>query len=181
MRLMLGLWLVQGITAGVTLGLPAANAGQAAILVVVLLGLGALAALWIGSALRDQRRLGEARLSERMSAKTADLQAELARARAEEATRLRDLTEKLGKPRRGFLKAGLVSGGALGVAAALVVTQVLTLGLVAMAFVGGGAAGYAVRGRFARLRPVDNEREATGKITEAKTIARPRLAFGGAA
>jgi hypothetical protein len=150
MRIILGLWLLQAVSAGSAwLALSSTGRNQVIVWIGVLMGMGLLAALWIGTALRDQRRLGEAQRSERMANGAAELHAKLARQRAEDAAKLTRLTEKMSTTPR-VLKTGLVAGGAIGLGLALMLTQFLTLGLLAIAFAGGGVAGYAMRGRLDR-------------------------------
>lgn len=115
------------------------------------MGVGLLAALWFWTALRDQRRLGAAERSEHMANRTAKLHAKLARERAEEAGKLRTLTEKVSKTRSRLLTAGFLSGGALGLGLALMLTQFLTLGVLAVGFAGGSVVGYLMRGWLHRL------------------------------
>lgn len=151
MRIVLGLWILQAVTAGLAwLAFSNASSGQLTLWVGLVMGVGLLGALWFWSALRDQRRLGEAQRSERMANGVAELHAKVARQRAEDAAKLRKLTEKAADTRPRFLKIGFLAGVALGLCLALMLTQLLTLGLVAVTFAGGGLAGYAMRGRLHR-------------------------------
>lgn len=155
MRIVLGLWLVQAVTAGLAwLALSSASGGQILLWIGVVMCVGLLAALWVSTALRDQRRLVEAQRSERMAIGVAELHAKLARQRAEDAAKLRRLTERATETRPNWLKTGFVAGGVLGLGVALVLTQFVALGLVAVAFTGGGVAGYVMRGRL-HLRAAD--------------------------
>src|SRR5690606_26529316 len=150
MRIVLGLWLLQAFTAGsALLALSGASRGEIFAWVGLTMGVGLLASLWFWSALRDQRRLGEARQLELMANKTAALQADLARQRAADTAKLRALTDKVSRPQRRLLKVSLWGGGALGVCLALILSQLVTLGLLAVAFAAGGGAGYMLRGRLA--------------------------------
>ena len=66
MRIVLGLWLLQAVSAAATwLALSSANKDQIVLWVGLVMGMGLLAALWLWTAMRDQRRLGEAQRSER--------------------------------------------------------------------------------------------------------------------
>lgn len=152
MRILFGLWLLQAFSAGsawLVLSGADATRGELFVWVALVMGTGLLVALWLWTALRDQRRLGEARQLERMASKSAALQANLARQRAADTAKLRDVAKKASRPQTRLLTVALVSGG-LGLGVALVLTQLLTLGLVALAFAGGGGAGYMLRGRLAR-------------------------------
>ena len=151
MRIVLGLWLLQAFSAGSAwLVLSGGSRSEVLVWIALMMSVGLLAALWFWTALRDQRRLGEARQIELMANKAAQLQADLARQRAADTAKLRALTEKVGRPQRGLLKMSLLAGGALGVSLALIVTQLVTLGFLALAFAAGGGAGYVLRGRVAR-------------------------------
>ena len=142
---------LQAVSAGLAwLALSNAGGGQIVLWIGVGMCVGLLAALWVWTSLRDQRRLGEAQRSERMAKGVAELHAKLARQRAEDAAKLRALTERATETRPNWLKTGFVAGGALGLGVALVLTQFVALGLVAVAFTGGGVAGYVVRGRLHR-------------------------------
>ena len=151
MRIVLGLWLLQAFSAGSAwFALSGGSPAEIFVWIGLAMSVGLLAALWFWTALRDQRRLGEARQIELMASRTAELQADLARQRAADTAKLRALTEKVARPQRGLLKMSLLAGGALGLCLALIVTQLVTLGFLALAFAAGGGAGYILRGRVAR-------------------------------
>jgi len=151
MRILLGLWLLQALTvAPVWLFLTGHDPLQVGIAVAAALGAGLLMALWIGTLLRDQRRLSEAKSSERLATARAKFNAALAKHKTEEAARLSALTRKFGNARTRLLKLGLLTGGTLGLGAALMIAQVFTAGLLIAAFTGGGAVGYGLRAAFAR-------------------------------
>ncbi len=175
MRIVLGLWLLQAISAGSAwFALSGASRGEVIAWIGLAMSVGLLAALWFGSALRDQRRLGEARQIELTAKKTAELQADLARLRAAENAKLQALTEKVARPQRYALKATLLAGGALGLCVALIFTQLVTFGLLAFAFVAGGGVGYILRGRTGQ-RALSAEPKASGALpaqTHPAAIAR---------
>lgn len=178
MRIVLGLWLLQAVSAAATwLALSSANKDQIVLWVGLVMGMGLLAALWLWTAMRDQRRLGEAQRSERAAKRTAELHAKLARQQADDAAKLRTLTEKVSKGRPRLVTAGFVAGGALGLCVALVLTQMLTLGLFAVGLAGGGVAGYAMRGWLQR-RTVSASDAAisddTARLAPARLLPGPR-------
>lgn len=151
MRIVLGLWLLQAVSAGLAwLAFSSASGGEIVLWIGLVMCVGLLAAIWVMTALRDQRRLGEAQRSETMAKSVAELHAKLARQRAEDAAKLRRLTEKANATRPNWLKTGFMAGSALGLGLAMVLTQFVAFGLFALAFTGGGVAGYAVRGRLHR-------------------------------
>src|SRR5690606_525895 len=108
MRIVLGLWLLQAFSAGSAwLAFAGGSRGEILALIGLAMSVGLLAALWFCSAMRDQRRLGEARQLELMASRAAALQADLARQRAADTAKLRALTEKISRPQRRLLKVSL--------------------------------------------------------------------------
>jgi len=173
MRIVLGLWLLQAFSAGSAwLALAGGSRGEILALIGLAMSVGLLAALWFGSALKDQRRLGEARQLELMASRAAALQADLARQRAADTAKLRALTEKVARPQRRLLKVSLFAGGALGLCLALIVSQLVTLGLLAFAFAGGCGAGYVLRGRVARKAVPADERTVAAIPAEPKRVTK---------
>ena len=150
MRILLGLWLLQAFSAGSAwLVLSGATGGEVFVWVALVMGVGLLVALWVWTALRDQRRVGEARQLQLMADKTAALQANLARQRAADTAKVRSVAKRASRTQTRLLRVALVSG-ALGLGVALILTQLLTLGLLVVAFAGGAGAGYMLRGRLVR-------------------------------
>jgi hypothetical protein len=151
MRLVAGIWLVQILTIVVVwLGLSNPTSWQMALSLALALAFGALAAIWIKGTLKDQVRLHEARFSERLAAKSEEFSTKLSQQRAREAERLADLAQKSGNSRTGLLRAGILTGGALGLGAALVMAQFVGMALLLAAFSGGGAAGYFLSSKTQR-------------------------------
>ncbi|MGC9420027.1 MAG: hypothetical protein ACP5EN_13765 [Rhodovulum sp.] len=181
MRILIGVWLLQALTIGpLWLVLNGRDPALVGLGIATALGAGLLAALWIGTLLRDQRRLTEARQSEKLAAAKARFQATLAKHKSEDAARLSALTQKIGRGRARLLKLGLFTGGSLGLGVALFFAQVFTAGLIVAALAAGGVAGYGVRGylsRPSRGRSGDTPRmidAGAGKGTAAR-VGRPRL------
>jgi|GEM_PF-2295247 hypothetical protein len=180
MRIVLGVWLLQAVSAAATwLALSSASRDQIVLWVGLVMGMGLIASLWFCTALRDQKRLAEAQRAERMAKHTAELHAKLARQQAEDAAKLRTLTEKVSKGRPRLLTAGFAAGGALGLCVALVLTQMLTLGLFAAGLAGGGVAGYAARGwlqRRAAAAAADATltEERTSRLSPSRLLPGPR-------
>ncbi|TCP43170.1 hypothetical protein [Rhodovulum marinum] len=186
MRILIGVWLLQALTIGpLWLVLNGRDPALVGLGIATALGAGLLAALWIGTLLRDQRRLTEARQSERLAAAKARFQATLAKHKTEDAARLSALTRKMGQGRTRLLKVGLVTGASLGLGVALFFAQVFTAGLIVTALAAGGVAGYGARGylsRPARGAEVDATPLIDAEEPAAKTrrLARPRLRRIGA-
>jgi len=181
MRIVLGLWLLQAFSAGSAwLVLSGGSRSEVLVWIALMMSVGLLAALWFWTALRDQRRLGEALQLERMASQAAALQADLARQRAADAAKLEALTEKVARPQRRLLTISLVAGGAIGLCAMLIVSQLVTLGLVGAAFVAGGGAGYLLRGRMARRAlPSVDDGEIESRKSTRPAIGRPALLLLG--
>lgn len=154
MRIVAGLWLLQIITAGLAvlvLSEGTVTVPRAALATGLALLAGLMMAVWLAGHARDRRRLGEAERKEQEASKSAKLAEELARSRAEHAERLARVADRAARAGSGRSKAALIAGGALGIAGTFLLTQFLTLGLVVVAFAGGGMVGYAVRGRVSRI------------------------------
>ncbi|SIN98537.1 hypothetical protein SAMN05444722_0007 [Rhodovulum sp. ES.010] len=179
MRILIGVWLLQALTAGpLWLVLTGQDPALIALGVATALGAGLIAALWIGTLLRDQRRLTEARQSERLAAAKARFQERLAKHKSEDAARLSALTQKMGSSRTRLLKVGLIAGGTLGLGVALFFAQVFTAGLLVAAFAGGGAAGYGIRGYLSRApgsRCADGPMIIDDRDAKSVCAGRPRL------
>jgi hypothetical protein len=154
MHIIVGIWLVQILTALVLwLNVPAVGPLRLGLSVVLALGIGALAAVWIRGTLKNQLKLLEAHHGERLAQTSEVFRAELSRQKAGEAERLAELARSSGNSRTGLLRAGILTGGALGVGAALVMAQFIGMGLLLAAFAGGGAAGYAISSKLRRPTP----------------------------
>jgi len=151
MRIIIGVWLLQAMTVGpLWLVLSGQDTALVGLGVAMVLGAGLLAALWIGTLLRDERKLSDARHSERLSAAKARFQAALAKHKTEDSAKLSELTKRASRGRTRLLKLGLVTGGTLGLGVALFFAQVFAAGLLLVAFAGGSAAGYGLRSYLGR-------------------------------
>jgi hypothetical protein len=159
MRLLLGIWLVQMVTAGLTvLALRSDAAGLWPLVVGLALASGAIAAVALGALLSGERKLGEAELRRRHAEERATLTLDAERQRARDAERLSAARAQARDQRSGRLKAGALAGGVAGIGVTLLLAQVFVLGFAVIAFVAGGAGGYAVRGwRLRRGRPPAGE------------------------
>ncbi|MGF1659407.1 MAG: hypothetical protein ACFCUS_08245 [Rubrimonas sp.] len=154
MRFLIGVALLQAVTALLTyVALLGDWRTTWPLYAALALAIGAMTALWFGSLASAQKRLGEAKLGEKHAREREALRvkAEQQRLRDREAAEKRIL--KASKP-GALSRVGptLLAGGAAGLGIALMLTQFVTLGLAALAFAGGGAAGYALRARQDRKR-----------------------------
>lgn len=153
MRLLVGLWLVQAVTAGLVLAaaVSGAGAGGWALHAALAAAVGALAALLLAQMARGDRRLSEAELARKHAEERRRLELAAARDRAAAAEKLSAEQMRARAARAGRLKAGAVTGAIAGIGATLVLTQFVTLGLAAIAFALGTGAGYGLRGLRQRL------------------------------
>jgi multidrug efflux pump subunit AcrB len=156
MRLLGAIWLTQFLTALLILSvLGNPGAVQFALTAAIALGIGMLAAIWIRSSLSDRLKIDAAVHKERLAKLSHDFRTELSKQKAEDADRLAALSKATGNSRTGLLRAGIVSGGVLGVLSALMVAQFVGVALLVAAFSGGGAAGYLFSKRVSRSRAVE--------------------------
>lgn len=147
MKLLLGFWIVQALTAGlVVLALRPGMAGDWPLFVALAAVIGAVAAMAFGTLAHKDRRLGEAELRARHEARARDLQLSVEKARAQAAERISAVRAQAQSSRSGRLKAGAVAGAVAGVGLTLVIGQFVALGLAAIAFAAGAAGGYTLRG-----------------------------------
>jgi hypothetical protein len=157
MRILGAIWLTQTLTVLVfwssTHGL---ETSQIALFGTIILGIGALAAIWIQSTLKDQLKLNDAVHNERLTRKSMELRRELSKQKAAETQRLAELVRNTASSQTGLLRVGIFSGGVLGIGAALVMAQFVGMALVLAAFSGGGLAGYAISKKVRSPRLVNN-------------------------
>jgi Flp pilus assembly protein TadB len=151
MRILGGIWLVQALTVMVFwLSVNSPYAWQLVLSGVLVLGIGALAAFWVYGTVKDQTKLTEAIHNERLARKSMEFRTQLSDQKAAEAERLAELARNTGNSRTGLLRVGILSGGVLGLGAALVMAQFVGMALLLAAFSGGGAAGYALSNKVRR-------------------------------
>lgn len=152
MRLLLGIWLIQVLTALVFwLGLDG-RGWYFALSATIALGMGALATLWIQSTLKDQIKINEARFGERLAQKSEQYRAELSRHKMSDADRLAELAKSSGYSRITLLRVGILTGGALGIGAALIMAQLVGMALLLVAFSSGGIAGFFLSSKTGRSK-----------------------------
>lgn len=145
MRILFAIWLCQALTALVVWSLSDnMETGELLVTAAVIVGIGGLAATWIQSTLKDRLKLSEAVHSEQLAQKSLAYRKELSKQKAEEAERLSEIARNTGNSRTGLLRVGILSGGLLGIGAALVVAQFVGMALLLAAFSGGGLAGYSL-------------------------------------
>lgn len=155
-RFLIGIFLLQGVT-GLLVYTALSTEWQSTWPLFLLLGgsIGALVALWFSAMVGAERRHAVARASERFSKEREQIRVKAEQQRTKDMRTQERLAAKAAKGGglgRGLsLKSGALVGGAVGVGAAMLLTQFVTLGLLTLATAGGAALGYGVRVRQERL------------------------------
>lgn len=155
-RFLTGIFLLQGVT-GLLVYTALGTDWRSTWPLFLLLGasIGVLAALWFSALVGVERRHAMARASERFSKEREQIRVRAEQQRTKDVRtqeRLAAKAAKGGGASRGLsLKSGALVGGAVGIGAAMLLTQFVTIGLLTLATAGGAALGYGVRARQERL------------------------------
>ncbi len=153
-RYLIGILLVQGATVLLVVTALKTNLEQTGLLFLLLnLSIGGLTALWFTSIADGARRESVARAKESFSREREKIRV---RAEQEKTKEVKTSQRRLDRERRRVrtgsnLKTGVMIGGAAGVGVVLLLTQMVTLGLLTLSTAGGAALGYGVRARQDRL------------------------------
>jgi hypothetical protein len=155
-RFLIGIFLLQGVTGLLVFTALSTQWRDTWPLFLMLAGsVGVLVALWFSAMVGADRRHVMARVSERFSKEREQIRVKAEQQRSKDIRtheRLAAKAAKAGGSGRGLtLKSGAIVGGAVGVGAAMLLTQFVTLGLLTLATAGGAALGYGVRARQERL------------------------------
>lgn len=155
-RFLIGIFLLQGVTGLLVFTALSTQWRDTWPLFLMLAGsVGVLVALWFSAMVGADRRHVMARVSERFSKEREQIRVKAEQQRSKDIRtheRLAAKASKAGGSGRGLtLKSGAIVGGAVGVGAAMLLTQFVTLGLLTLATAGGAALGYGVRARQERL------------------------------
>lgn len=155
-RLLIGIFLLQGVTGLLVytaLGSDWRNTWP--LFLVLGLSIGVLVALWFSALVGAECRRAMARVSERFSKEREQIRLRAEQQRTKDVRTQERLVAKaatgVGLGRGISLRSGALVGGAVGVGAAMLVTQFVTIGLLTLATAGGAALGYGVRARQERL------------------------------
>lgn len=154
-RFLIGIFLLQAVT-GLLVYTALGTEWQSTWPLFLLLGgsIGSLVALWFSALVGSERRHAVARASERFSKEREQIRVKAEQQRTKDIRTQERLAAKAAKGGVGrglTLKSGALVGGAVGVGAAMLLTQFVTLGLLTLATAGGVALGYGVRARQERL------------------------------
>ena len=137
------------------------------------LTIGAISALWFNSIADGARKQALAKAKESFSRERERLRV---RAEKEKTKEVKNTQRQLHREKQrartsNNLKTGVMIGGAAGVGVVMLMTHMVTLGLLTLSTAGGAALGYGVRARQERLgragRSLLGRREKTVKLIEA--------------
>lgn len=154
LKYLIGILLVQGATGLLVVTALRTNLEQTGWLFLLLnLSIGLLTALWFSSVADGARRQSLAKAQEGFSREREKIRV---RAEQEKVKEIKGSQRRVERERRrvrkgGNLKTGTLIGGAVGVGAVLILTQMVTLGLLTLSAAGGAALGYGIRSRQERL------------------------------
>lgn len=154
LKFLLGILIVQGATVLLVVTAQKTSLEQTMILFGALgLTIGVLTALWFNSVADAAGRQALARAKESFSKEREKIRL---RAEQEKAKEVRNTQRQAEKDKRrastgSNLKTGVMIGGAMSVGFVLLLTQFVSLGLVALSAASGAALGYGVRARQERL------------------------------
>jgi len=153
-KYLIGILLVQGGTVLLVVTALRTSLDKTGLLFALLtVAVGALTALWFTSIANGARRESLAKAKESFSREREKIRV---RAEQEKIKEVRSSQRRVAREQRKVrtgsnLKTGVMIGGAVGVGAVLLMTQMVTLGLLTLSTAGGAALGYGVRARQDRL------------------------------
>jgi H+/Cl- antiporter ClcA len=138
--------------------------------------IGAITALWFHSIADSARKQALSRAKESFSREREKIRV---RAEQEKTKEVRNTQRQIHREKQrartgNSLKTGVMIGGAVGVGVVMLMTQMVTLGLLTLSTAGGAALGYGVRARQERLgrgaRGFLGRREREVKVLEAEPV-----------
>lgn len=146
------------------------------------LAMGVLTALWIHSIADSARKQCLAKAQETFFREREKIRVRAEQEKTKEVRNSHRIIQREKQRARtnGNLKTGVMIGGAVGVGAVMLMTQMITLGLLTLSTAGGAALGYGMRARQERLGRVGRgllgqgsgallgRREREMKVLEAK-------------
>jgi len=150
LKFLLGIVLVQAATVVVVLLAPADLQGPGLLRVIVpVLVIGFLAAFWFASMAHHLRKDHLAKVSEQFARERENLRvnAERSKARAMKQAQKDIAREARTTHARANFKVGAAFSGVIAVGALLMLTQFLTIGIVALSTAAGALGGYLYRSR----------------------------------
>lgn len=142
------------------------------------LTVGAMTALWFNAIADSARKqcLAKAKVGFSREREKIRVRAEQEKAKERKGTERRIHREKERSKTGSNIKTGVMIGGAVSAGLLLVMTQMVTLGLLTLTTAGGAALGYGVRARQERLgqgaRNLLGRKEKEIKVIEVQTAAK---------
>jgi hypothetical protein len=183
-KYLIGILLVQGATVLIVITALRTSLEQTGLLFLLLnVSIGVLTALWFNSIADGVRRESLAKARESFSREREKIRVRAAQEKVKDVrvTQRRVEREKRRARSGTNLRTGVMIGGAVGVGAVLLMTQMVTLGLLTLSTAGGAALGYGVRARQDRLGVGGRRllrRERPFKVIEAQPVS-PALKQSG--
>ena len=178
-KFLIGILLLQGATVLVVYAALKTDLSQTWLLFGALgVTLGAITALWFSAMAEHARKqsLAKAQASFSREREKLRVRAEQEKSRERTAAQRKLDREKQRAKAGGNLKTGLVIGGAVTAGLVLMLTQMVTLGLLTLTTAGGAALGYGVRARQERLglgaRSLLGRPEKTLRVVDPKPAAK---------
>lgn len=168
LRLMIGILLVQGVTALVVVVALRGEPGLWPLFAALAVAVGLIAAFWFNAIVGDHRRLEAARAGQRFAR-----EAEVIRRRAETEAKARQrrdaarLRAEARAERARSWRAGLGLGGVAAVGVMLLIGQMLAVGAVMLGVAGAGAVWWRLR----RARAAALGADAQKPLIEAERLA----------
>jgi predicted outer membrane lipoprotein len=189
-KFVIGVVLLQGVTALLVVTALRTSLEQTWPLFGALaVAVGVLTALWLHSIADSARKQCLAKAQEGFSREREKIRvrAEQEKTREVRSSQRQIQREKQKASTSSNLKTGVMIGGAVGVGVVMLLTQMVTLGLLTLSTAGGAALGYGVRARQDRLgragrgllgggggRALLARREREIKVIEAKPEDQPK-------
>lgn len=176
-RFLIGILLLQGATVLLVHTAMKTDLSQTWPLFVALgMTVGAVTALWFNAIADSERKhsLAKAQASFSREREKIRVRAEKEKTKEFKNTQRQIHREKQRSKTGSNIKTGVVIGGAVSAGLVLLMTQMVTLGLLTLTTVGGAALGYGVRARQDRLglggRPLLGRRERQVEVIEAEPV-----------
>lgn len=170
LKYLLGILLVQAATVIVVLLAPADLQGAGLLRVIIpVLVISFMAAFWFSSMAHHLRKDHLARVNEEFARERENLRvnAERSKARAMKQAQKDIVRETRVTHARANFKVGAAFAGVMGIGALLLLTQFLTVGIIALSTAGGALGGYFYRGRQYKAALASSDKARQIEVTPA--------------
>ena len=175
-KFLLGVFLLQGATALLTLTVQDADLHKNGWLLVALgILIGVIAALWFAAIASHASQHSFARASEKFNRQRDRIRRQSDKEKTKEIRdgHQQDMRETRRLQNRSTLKLGGAMAGIAGLGVLLLFTQFMTLGLLAVSATGGALLGYGVRAR--QYPAIGQQADATAGSLPGKAVGQGRL------